>query len=179
MYSFSTLEPVSCSMSGSNCCILTCIQISQEAGKLVWYSHLFKNFPQFFVNQNFGIANEAEVDVLELFCFLYDQMDIGNLISGFSAFSKFSLNIWKFMVHVLLNPGLENFEHYFTSLWDECNCAVVWAFFGIVLLWDWNENWRYQHCGHCWVFQICWHMECSIFTASSFRMWNSLIRIEY
>ena len=67
-------------------------------------------------------------------------MDVGNLISGSSAFSKTSFNIWKFMVHILLKPGLENFEHYFTSMWDECNGAVVWAFFGIAFLWDWNEN---------------------------------------
>ena len=63
------------------------------------------------------------------------------MVSGSSAFSKTSWNIWKFMVHVLLKPGLENFEHYFTSVWDECNCVVAWAFFGIALLWDWNENW--------------------------------------
>ena len=68
-------------------------------------------------------------------------MDVGNLICGSSAFSKTSLNTWKFMVHVLLKPGLENFEDYFTSVWDECNYAVVWAFFGIAFLWDWNENW--------------------------------------
>ena len=79
----------------------------------------------------------------------------------------------KFMVHVLLKPSLENFEHYFTSVWDECNCAVVWAFFGIASLWDWKENWPFQSCGHCWVFQICWHIEWSTFTASSFRIWNS------
>ena len=94
-------------------------------------------------------------------------------ISGFSAFSKTSLNIWKSVVHVLLKPGLENFERYFTSVWDECNHAVVWAFFGITFLWDWNENWPFQSCGQCWVFQICWHIECSTFTASSFRIWNS------
>ena len=90
-----------------------------------------------------------------------------------SDFSKFSLNIWKFMVQVLLKPGLENFEHYFTSVWDECNCAVVWAFFGIAFLWDWNENWPFQCCGHCWVFQICSHIECSTITASSFRIWST------
>ena len=77
------------------------------------------------------------------------------------------------MVHVLLKPGLENFEHYFTSVWYECNCAIVWAFFGIAFLWDWNENWFFQSCDHCWFFQICWHIECSTFTASSFRIWNS------
>ena len=77
------------------------------------------------------------------------------------------------MVHMLLKPGLENFEHYFTSLWEECNCAVVWAFFGIAFLWDWNEKWPFPVCCHCWVFQICWHIECSTFTGSSFRNWNS------
>ena len=70
-------------------------------------------------------------------------MDVGNLISGFSTFSKTSLNTWKFSVHILLKPGLESFEHYFASVWDECNCAVVWAFFGIAFLWDWNENWPF------------------------------------
>ena len=143
MYSFPNLEPVCC----SNCCFLTCIQVSQEAGEVVWYSHLLKNFPQFVVIhtvKDFGAVNKAEVDVfLELSCFFNDPADIGNLISGSFAFSKTSLNIWKFLVHVLLKPGLENFEHYFTSVWDECNCAVVWVFFGIAFLWDWNENWPF------------------------------------
>ena len=76
-------------------------------------------------------------------CFFDDPADVSNLISGSSAFSKYSLNIWKFTVHVLLKPGLENFEHYLTSVWDECNCAVVWAFFGIAFLWDWKENWPF------------------------------------
>ena len=128
MYSFSYLEPVCCSMSSSNCCFLACIQISQEAGQVVWYSHLFQNFPQFIVIHTvkvFGIVNKAELDVfLELSCFFYDPADIGNLISGSSAFFITSLNIWKFTVHILLKPGLENFEHYLTSLWDECNCVV-------------------------------------------------------
>ena len=93
----------------------------------------------------FGIVNKAEVGVLlELSRFFDDPIDVGNLTSGFSAFSKTILNIWKFMVHVLLKPGLENFEHYFTSVWDECNCAVVWTFFGIAFLWDWNENWPFS-----------------------------------
>ena len=90
------------------------MQISQEAGKVVWYSLLFKTFSQFVVIhtiKGFGIVNKAEVDVsLELFCLFDYPMDVGNLISGSSAFSKSSLNIWKFMVHVLLKPGLENFE---------------------------------------------------------------------
>ena len=96
---------------------------------MVLYSHLFKNFPQFVVIhtvKGFGIVNKAEIDVfLELSCFLDDPADVGNLISGSSAFSKSSLSIWKFTVHVLLKPGLENFEYYFTSVCDECNCAVV------------------------------------------------------
>ena len=134
-------------MSSSNCCFLTCIQISQEAGQVVWYSHLFQTFPQFIVNhtvKGFGIVNKAEIDVfLELSCFFNDLAYVGNLISGSSAFSKTSLNIWKIMVHVLLKPGLENFEHYFSNVWDECNCAVVWAFFGIAFLRDWNGNWPF------------------------------------
>ena len=131
-------------MSSSNCCCLTCIKISQEAGKVVWYSHLFQDFPQFIVIhilKVFGIVNTAEVDIfLEVSRFFNDPMDVGNLISGSSAFSKSNLNIWKFMVQVLLKPDLENFEHYFARVWDEGNCVVVWAFFGIAFLWDWNEN---------------------------------------
>ena len=106
-------------------------------------------------------------------CFFDDPSDVGNLMSFSYAFSKTSLNIWKFTVHVLLKPGSENFEHYFTSVWDEYNCAVVWAFFGIAFLWDWNKTDLFQSCDHCWVFQICWHVKCSTFTASSFRVWNS------
>ena len=147
MYSFPSLEPVCCSMSSSNCCFLTCIQNSQEAGNVVWYSHLFKNFPQFVVIhtvKGFGVINKAEIDVfLEFSCFSYNPVDIGDLISGSSAFSKSSLNIWKFTVHKLLKPGLENFEHYFASMWDECNCVVVWTFFGIAFLCYWNENWPF------------------------------------
>ena len=78
---------------------------------------------------------------LELSCFFHDPTDVGNLISGCSAFSKTSLNIRKFTVHILLKP--ENFEHYFTSIWDECNYAVLWAFFGIAFLGNWNENWPF------------------------------------
>ena len=102
-------------MSGSNYCFLICIQISQESSKVVWYSLLLKNFPQFVVIyrvKGFGVINKAEVDVfLEFFCFLHDPADVGNLISGSSAFSKSSLDIWKLTVHVLLKSDLENFEH--------------------------------------------------------------------
>ena len=143
----SQFGPVCCSMSNSKCCFLTCIQISQDGGQVVWYSHLFKNFPQFVVIhtvKGFAIVNKTEVDVfLELFCFFNDLTDVSNLISGSSAFFKSSLNIWKFTVHLLLKPGLENFEHYFASVWDEYNCAVVWTFYGIAFLWDWNENWSF------------------------------------
>ena len=103
-------------MSNSNCCFLTCLQVSQEAGQVVWYAHLFQNFPQFIVIHTVkgsDIVNKAEMDVfLELSCFFHDPVDVGNLISGSSAFSKTRLNIWKFTVQVLLKPGLENFEHY-------------------------------------------------------------------
>ena len=95
---------------------------------MVWCSHLFKNFPQFVVihSQRFAVVNKAEADVfLELSCFLDDPVDVGNLISGSSDFSKTSLNMWKFTVHVLLKPGLENFEHYFASVCNECNREVV------------------------------------------------------
>ena len=124
--------------------------------------------------KGFGVVNKAEIDAfLKLSCFFNDPADVGNLISGSSASSKTSLNICKFMVHILLKPDLGNFEHYFTGMWDKWNCAVVWTFFGIAFLWDWNGNYIFQSCGHCWVFQICWHIKYSTFTASSFRIWNS------
>ena len=96
---------------------------------MVSYSHLFQDFPQFVVIhtvKGFGIVSKAEIDIfLELSCFFHDPADVGNLISGSSGFSKFSLNIWKFTVPLLLKPGLENFEHYLDNVGDECNCAVV------------------------------------------------------
>ena len=170
-------------MSGSNCCFLTCIQISQQSGQVVWYSHLLKNFPQFVVIhtvKGFGIVNKEEVDgFIELSClfvclFFCDPVDVGILISDSSGFSKFTLNIWKFLIQVLLNPGLENFDYFFATVWDECNCGIVWTFFGIAFLWDWSENWHFPV---LWpllsIFQICWHIECSTLTASSFKIWNS------
>ena len=145
MYSFPDLEPVCCSMSSFNCCFLTCIQVSQEAGMVVWCSHLFKNFPQFVIHtvKSFSIVNEAEVD------FFWKSL-IFSMIQWMSA--AWSLDPLPFLnpawtsgnsVHVLLKPSLENFEHYFASVWDECNCAVVWTFFGIAFLCDWNENWPF------------------------------------
>ena len=152
-------------------------QISAFPSISKYLLHTCVHFPQFIVIhtvKGFGIVNKAEIDVfLELSCFFDDPSDVSNLISGSSAFSKTSLNIWKFTVHILLKPGLENFKHHFISMWDECNCAVVWAFFGIAFLWDWNENWPFPVLWSCWVFQICWHIECRTFTASSFRIWSS------
>ena len=111
MYSFPNFEPVHCSISGSNCWFLTCIQASQETGKVVWYSHLFKNFLQFVVintDKGLSIGNETEIDVFQEFpCFLYDPVNVGNLISGSSFFLKSRLYIWNFSVHVLLKPSLK------------------------------------------------------------------------
>ena len=141
------MEPVHCSMSSYNCCFLTCIQVSQGAGKVVWYSHLLKNFPQFHMIhtvKSFSVVNEAEVGVfLEFSCFFYDPMDVANLISGSSAFSKSSLYIWKFSVYVLLKPD--------TLLACEMSAIVWWfehslalPFFGIGMKTD-----LFQSCGHC------------------------------
>ena len=147
MCSFPDLEPVCFSMSSFNCCFLTCIQISQEADQVVWYFHLLKNFPQFVVIhtvKGFGIVNKAGIDVfLELSCFFNDPVDVGNFISGSSAFSKSSLYIWNFSVHIQLKPSLRDFECYLTSMWNGCYCAIVWTFLGITLLWDWNESWPF------------------------------------
>ena len=132
-------------MSSSNCCFLTCIQVSQKTGKVIWYSYLFKKFPQLVLIhtvKGFSVVSEAEVDVfLEFPFFFYDPTDVGNLMSGSSTSLEPSLQIWKFSVSVLLNSSLKDFEHYLASMWNEHNCTVVWTFFGISLPWDWNENW--------------------------------------
>ena len=133
MYSFPNFELVKivhCSKSSSNCCFLTCIQVFQETGKVFWYSHL--------------LVNETEVNAfLEFSCFFYVPVDVGNLISGSSAFYKSSLYIWKFLVHVMLKTSLKHFEHYLVRRENEHICLIVWTFFGIALLWDWNENWPF------------------------------------
>ena len=120
MYSFPDLELVYCSLSSSNCCFLTCIQISHEADQVVWYFHLFKNFPQFVVIhtvKGFNLVNKAKIDIfLELSCFFDDPTDVNNLISASSAFSKSSLNIWKFTVHIVLKSSLDIYEHYVASV---------------------------------------------------------------
>ena len=167
-------------MSISDCCFLTRIQISQETGKLFCYSHLFQNAPQFVVIhtvKGFIIVNEPQVGAfLKFCCFFYDPTNAGNLISGSSAFFKSSLNIWNFSVHVLLKPSLENFEHNLAGMWNECNCAkhsLALPIFEIGMKTD-----LFQSCGHCWVFQICWHIEYSTLTASSFRISNGSAVIE-
>ena len=167
-------------MTSSTCSFLTCIQISQEAGQVLWYSHLLQNFLQFIVIhtvKGFGIVNKAETDVfLKLSCF-FDDLAIGNLISGSSTFSQFSLNIWNFTftycwslawrilsINLLaceMSVIVQYFEHY-----------LALPFFGIGM-----KTHLFQSFGHCWVFQICWHIECSTFSASSFRIWNSLTGI--
>ena len=139
--------------------------------------HFLKNFLEFVVIhtvKGFSVVTVAEVNVfLEFPCFLYEPMNVGNLISGSSDFSISCFYTQKFTVHVLLKPNLKDFEHYLASIWNEHNCMLVWTFFGIALLWDWNETDLFQSCGHCWVFQICWHTECSTLTASSSRILNS------
>ena len=144
MYSFTYSEPVCCSMSSSNLLpdLHTGFLRGRSDGLVVPSLSEFSTVYCDPHSQRLWHSQYAEIDVfLEISCFLDDPADVGNLISGSSAFSKTSSNIWKFTVHILLKPGLENFEHYFTSVWDECNCAVVWAFFGIAFLWDCNENW--------------------------------------
>ena len=146
MYFFSYLESICFSISSSNCCWpVPDLHTSFSRGKSCGL--IFSSISEFSTvycdphSQRLCIVNNSEVDVfLELSCFFDDPADIGNLIFGSSAFLKTSLNIWKFMFHLLLKPGLEDFEHYFVSMWDECNCAVVWTFFWIVFLRDWNES---------------------------------------
>ena len=107
--------------------------------------------------------------------FFDDPVDVDNLISGSSVFSKSSLNIWKFMVHVLLKDGLENFDHYFASVWDECNFAIVWTLafpLALLLFGIGRKTDIFQSCGHCWNFLICYIEYCT-FKTSSFRIWNS------
>ena len=164
-------------MSSSNCCFLTCIQVSQKAGQVVWNSHLFKYFSQLVVIytvKGFGIVNKTEIDVfLELSCFFDDPKDVGKLISHSSTFlnpawtsgsSQFTYCwslVWKILRIPLLacemSAIVRQFEH-----------SLALPFFVIGMKTDLSQAF-----GHCWVFQICWHIECSTFTASSFRIWNS------
>ena len=170
-------------MSCSKCCFLTYIQVSQETGKVVGYSqpHLCKNFPQLVVIhrvKGFSIVSEAKVDVfLEFVCFFYDPTNIGNLISGFSPFSTPTLYIessqftycWS-LAWKILRLTLRACKISTTVRW--CEHFLVLPFFGTGVKTDLFQSW-----GHCWVFQICWCIECSILTASSFSIWNSSARI--
>ena len=142
----------------------------------VWYSHVFKNFPQFVVIhtiKRIGVVNKAYVDVfLELSYFFNDSKDAENLISGSSSFSKTSLNIWKFMIHILLKPGLQNFEHYYASMGVQCNCVVFEHSLHFLSL---GLEWKLTCSSPVATAElhICLHTKCSTLTASSFRIWNS------
>ena len=133
-------------MSSSNCCFLTCIQILRRQVRWSGIPISWRIFHRFFVIhtvKGFVIVNKAEVDVFLELAFSIIQRMLAIWSLAFSAFSKSSLNIWKFTVHALLKPGLDNFEHYFVSMWDECNFVVVWTFFGIAKNCNWNENWPF------------------------------------
>ena len=165
---FSQFRPVRCPMSVSNCCFLTCIQISQEAGKVVWFSHLFKNFPQFVVIHTvngFSLVNETEIDViLELSCFFYEPVDVGYLISDSSALSKSSLYIWRFLVPYCWSLAWRILSIILLA----CEMSViVWQFdhslallfFGIGMKTDFSSLWPLLS------FPNCWHNECGTFIA--------------
>ena len=164
-------------MSSFNCCFLICIQVSQEAGQVVWYSHLFQNFPYFIVIhtvEGFGIVNQAEIDVFwNSLSFLMIQQILAiwflvpqpflkpSWTSGGSRFTYCWSLAWRILIIILLACEIST-----TGWWFEHSFAL--PFFGIGMKTD-----LFQSCGHCWVFHICWHIECSTFTASSFRVWNS------
>ena len=120
-------------------------------------------------------------DQTQVFCFLHWQVGSLSLVPPGKppdyVYSILNNSTWNFMVHVLLKPGLENFEHYFTSVWDECNHAVVWAFFDIAFLWDWKENWPFPVLWPRWVCQICWHIECS--TSQHYLLGFEIAQLEF
>ena len=132
---------------GSNCCFLIHIQVSQETGKMIWYFHLLRAFHSLIMIhtvKGFSTVNETEVDAfLDFRCLPYDPVNVGNLISGSSAFSKPNMDIWKFSVHIMLKPGMQDFKHDLTSLGDECNCLMVRTFFSTTLLGKQNEDWPF------------------------------------
>ena len=124
--------------------------------------------------KDFHTVNEADIDVfLEFPYFFHELMNADNLISASSTYLKLSLYICRFSVHIIPKPSLKDFEHNLVSMWNKHNCMVAWTFFSTALFGDWNENWPLPVLCHCWAFQICWHIECSSLTASSFRIWNS------
>ena len=135
-------KPVSCSMSVSNCCFLTCIQVSKKPGKVAWYSQLFKNFPQFLVIHSQRLSYSQ---IKQKWTFFWNSLAFSMIhrywqFDFLFLFSKFSFYIWKFLVHILLKPSLKDFEHFLASMWKEYNCMVVWTFFDITCLWNWDEN---------------------------------------
>ena len=182
MYSFPNLKLISCSMSSFNCYFLICIHISQETGYVIWYSFLFKNFPPFPLIHTvkcLSIVKGAETDVfLEFLSIHYDPVNVGNLIAGSSAFSKPSLYIWTFSVHVhwslawkILSTTMLAYEMSAIVLYVE-KCSFALPFFGTGIKPD-----IFHFCVHCWVFQIWWYFECNTLTASSFRILNSSVGI--
>ena len=134
------------------------ISISLEFSSLLWSNSQRLEYSQWSRSRCFS----------GILLLLYDPTDVDNWISGSSAFSKSSLSIWKFLVHILLKPSLKDFENYHVSMWNDCNCAIVWIFFDIAVFGNGMKIDIFQSCGHCSVFQICWHIEYSSFTASSF-----------
>ena len=174
--SWTNPEPISCSIQGSNCCFLTHIQVSQETGKVVWYSHLSKSFPQFILIQTvkgFSVVNETEIDVFLKFpCLLYNPVNVGNLISSSYSISKLGLDIWKFLVHIMLEPGLQGFCMTFLA-WDMDAIVRLLARSLVLPLLGIEMTDLFQSCGHCWVFRICWHNEYNTLMASSFWDLNS------
>ena len=164
-------------MQGSNSGYLTCIQVFQETGKTVCSSHLFKSFPQFV--RIHTVSGFSVVNDLEFPCFLYDPANVGNLISGSPAFSKSSLTIWTFSVHVMLKPSLEDFEHNFISVGDEWNCLVVWTLFGTALLGNWDEDTFSSPVATAGFSKFAGILSAAILTASSFRILNSSAGIHH
>ena len=178
-YSFPNFETIHCSMSSSN-------SISWPAYKFLrrqirWpgipiSSRIFHKFLWSTQSKTFHSQWSRTRCILEIHppSFFFDYpVDVGNLFSGFSAFSKSSLYIWKFSVHILLKTILKDFLHYLASIWSEHNCTKVWTFFLLPFFEIAIKSNVSQLCGHCWVVQTCWHIECSMLAASLFRLWNS------
>ena len=141
----SLFGPVCCSTSSSNCCSWPAYSFLQRQVRWPGTAIIWRIF-QFVVFQtlkNFGRVSKEKLVFFWNSLFFDDPVDVGNLTSGSSAFAKSSLNIWNFTVHILLKPGLENFEYYFINMWDECNSGIPWTFFGNDFLWDCNENWLF------------------------------------
>ena len=172
MYSFPNFELVHWSMYGSSCCFLTSLYISQKTGKVVWSSHLRIVQSLLWSIQFTDLAQSLKqkyMFFMELPCFIHDPVNLGNwsLVCLFKA----QLVHWKFLIHML------DFEHHLASMWNECNCVVVRTFFGIAFLWDWSQIWPFPVLWLLLTYQICWHIECSTFIASCFRIWNSSAEI--